>query len=491
MIRVITIMAASTVKPFSKFRAELFSGKRGEASLPSDKSASSARVLSTSLGTYRSTTDFKPDEDGVIDLTTPEKDKPSEAITVQVKGRRNPGANSASSSGCTENRRLKKDDSFKENKSVTKRTPSLSNRETNAPSTLASRSAFTRYQSPAMVTKPQPVIPVPQYPLYNYADNIPRPKAIYIKDEEHANEMVASLNGAVGLDLEWPFSSNRVGGVKEGKVALVQLCDADIILLIQVSKMQRFPQKVKELIESSRVPKTGVNIRNDGMKLYRDYGLLASNLIELGALACQVDEKFASMFRRPIVSLAKMVSYCLHKTLDKGPVRTSDWSKDLTLEQMKYASNDVHSGLMIFKSLMRTARSSKTPLIPERYTADLAIELRQRGGNVIKRTDKDTSIVATPLPGAKLSHRHAYTLWRQGHGLLDICIRMRDKNDPQNETVVISHILRVLTEDPTLPFSMEELISLIRLDSASWIYHRETIERWAEEGRGTDPVAGV
>ena len=71
------------------------------------------------------------------------------------------------------------------------------------------------------------------------------------------------------------------------------------------------------------------------MKLFRDYGILASNLVELGALACQVDESFASTFNRPIVSLAKVVSYCLHRTLDKGPVRTSDWSKDLTRVQMK------------------------------------------------------------------------------------------------------------------------------------------------------------
>jgi hypothetical protein len=48
-----------------------------------------------------------------------------------------------------------------------------------------------------------------------------------------------SYYSAVGLDLEWPFISKRIGGAKEGKVALVQLCDADIILLIHVSKMKR------------------------------------------------------------------------------------------------------------------------------------------------------------------------------------------------------------------------------------------------------------
>jgi len=337
------------------------------------------------------------------------------------------------------------------------------------------------------VTEPRKELPGPAYPFYNYADNIPKPKVIYIRNEEVANEMVASLNGTVGLDLEWPFTSGRVGGVKEGKVALVQLCDADIILLIQVSKMDRFPEKVKELIESSKVSKVGVNIRNDGMKLFRDYGILASNLVELGALACQVDEKFASTFNRPIVSLAKVVSYCLHKTLDKGPVRTSDWSKDLTRAQMKYASNDVHSGLVVYKSLMKTARSSRTWLLPERYTSDLGKELKGKGGKgVTSRTKHDVGVQPSSRDGGGPHHQLAYTLWRQGHGLLDICIRMGDRNKPQSETVVISYILRTLTEDPALPFSVEALLSLVRLDSISWVYHRNTIELWAKEGRGLD-----
>jgi hypothetical protein len=191
------------------------------------------------------------------------------------------------------------------------------------------------------------------------------------------------------------------------------------------------------------------------MKLFRDFSILASNLVELGALACQVDKSFALAFRRPIVSLVKVVSYFLHKTLDKGPARVSDWSKDLTQEQMKCkylgktnlneatishavdASNDVHSGLLIYKSLMRTARSSRTQLMPERYTADLAGELRGRGGDdLIGRTSHDRN-AQTPLVGGEPLHRRAYTLWRQGHGLLDICLRMGDRANPQSETVVM------------------------------------------------------
>jgi hypothetical protein len=153
---------------------------------------------------------------------------------------------------------------------------------------------------------------------------------------------------------------------------------------------------------------------------------------------------------------------------------------------------------------MKTAHLSTTQLTPARYTADLAGELGGRGDNdlqVICRTSHHKR-AQTPLMEEEPPHRQAYTLWQQGHGLLDICIRMRDPANPQSETVVMcvcvissrisvfaklgnrsSYILRALNEDPTLPFSLDDLISLVRLDSSSWIYHRDTIERWAQEGR--------
>lgn len=82
------------------------------------------------------------------------------------------------------------------------------------------------------------VLDNPPHPPYNYADHAPKPKVTYIKREEEANDMVAKLNGAIGLDLEWPFS--REGGKEiEGKVSLVQLCDVRNILLVHVSKMER------------------------------------------------------------------------------------------------------------------------------------------------------------------------------------------------------------------------------------------------------------
>jgi hypothetical protein len=51
---------------------------------------------------------------------------------------------------------------------------------------------------------------------------------------------------------------------------------------------------------------------DDGQKLFRDYGILARNLVELGALARQADPSSTQAFasedgrRRTIVSLAKV-----------------------------------------------------------------------------------------------------------------------------------------------------------------------------------------
>lgn len=94
-----------------------------------------------------------------------------------------------------DNRRLKKTDSLKENEDTTQQGQSLTTRSTKYPSSLASRTASTNSESSGVVTKPPLEQQKPAYPSYNYADHIPKPKVIYIRDEGRANEMVHCLNG--------------------------------------------------------------------------------------------------------------------------------------------------------------------------------------------------------------------------------------------------------------------------------------------------------
>jgi hypothetical protein len=76
--------------------------------------------------------------------------------------------------------------------------------------------------------------------------------------------------------------------------------------------------------------------------------------------------------------------------------------------------------------------------MPERYAVNLGEELKGKGdGNPMSARRHDDSAQTASEGGGGAPHRLAYALWRQGHGLLDICVRMRDRANPQSETVVM------------------------------------------------------
>jgi hypothetical protein len=107
-----------------------------------------------------------------------------------------------------------------------------------------------------------------------------------------------------GLDLEWP--PTFVKGKPENKVSLVQICNADTILLIQLSRMPGkielfvikeqleltygyigLPFELIKFFQDKSCLKSGVNIGADGLKLYRDFGIVTNGLVELRDMAEQ------------------------------------------------------------------------------------------------------------------------------------------------------------------------------------------------------------
>ena len=74
------------------------------------------------------------------------------------------------------------------------------------------------------------------------------------------------------------------------------------------------------------IPTNSLPLIDDGVKLWRDFGILANNLVELGGLAQQADPAFHTTYKRSLVSLARMVDMYLDKSIDKGgAVRMGDW----------------------------------------------------------------------------------------------------------------------------------------------------------------------
>jgi len=88
LIRGISGAALSGRAP-TKFRAETMSGSSRQVNLLLPNS----KVLSA-LDTSLSTTYFRPDEDGVIDLTTDENDALSEVVGARLMGCHPSGASS-------------------------------------------------------------------------------------------------------------------------------------------------------------------------------------------------------------------------------------------------------------------------------------------------------------------------------------------------------------------------------------------------------------
>ncbi|KAH9927542.1 ribonuclease H-like domain-containing protein [Amylocystis lapponica] len=340
------------------------------------------------------------------------------------------------------------------------------------------------------------------HPLYSYKDFEPPPVVVYTKHEEEADELVQTLQGPLGFDLEWRVFFRRNATPTERRTALVQLSDKRTILLVHA------------VIESPEIVKTGANIRNDGEKLFRDFGIVASNLVELGAFAQKADPAFSSVYRRSIVSLARMVELYTHKTLDKGKVRTGNWEANpLSQEQITYAANDAHCALVVYNCLLATAAEREITLYPATYACDLAtvhaarkaaLEAASTATPVSESTAAGSSTSpatsATVVTGRNISssavvtwtrplgymtsvhhpprpqHLRAYDLWHNKKlPLPEICAVLRSKENPLAKSTVISYVVCALQSDPALSFSVERLRALARLEQGSWARHRDWI----------------
>jgi hypothetical protein len=87
VIRAVSVMASRSGRARTKFRTEPMSDTSDQVSLPLRPPASTSNVL-CALDSCFPTSDFRPDEDGTIDLTTPENDALYDAARAQLTGRR-------------------------------------------------------------------------------------------------------------------------------------------------------------------------------------------------------------------------------------------------------------------------------------------------------------------------------------------------------------------------------------------------------------------
>ncbi|KIL66138.1 hypothetical protein M378DRAFT_432809 [Amanita muscaria Koide BX008] len=315
---------------------------------------------------------------------------------------------------------------------------------------------------------------------YSYKDYNPTPTVVYTRHEEEANELVASLKkGPLGFDMEWRVLWTRKANsaqsvAQDRRVAVVQLADTGgMILVIQVFAMSRFPKKLQEVIEDPRIPKLGANILNDGNKLLDDYGILAKNLLELGALVHMADPaggEFLAGSRSPqwknIIALGKLVAQYCQKTLEKPKhLRMGNWEAELNVAQVDYAASDAHCAVKIYDRLLDLAnlngihltnetiqkRCSSSVPHPCRKLSKLPScsdvqmeESRPITGQVRRFATMPNMVTSTPVyasgSGTRPQHLRAYHLWyKEEMSLEQMCNKLRLNTNGNTGTVSLEN----------------------------------------------------
>ncbi|KZV79695.1 ribonuclease H-like protein [Exidia glandulosa HHB12029] len=329
------------------------------------------------------------------------------------------------------------------------------------------------------------------------------PAIVYSRDEEEIDELIGTLNGPLGFDLEW--RPNFVKNGKEHKTATIQICDSRIIIIAQISALG-VPQNLKKVLEDKEIAKCGLNILNDGQKLYRDYGVVAKGLVELGTMASQADQS-SNHLGRP--SLGTLVGRYLKRNLLKGSVRMSNWEAQLDANQVKYAANDAYCGLALYNHFVALAEENDRTLKPTQYTvnvnpppkatsllppsaastsrASMTASTSSRmdvdeDGSVTTTTTKrarttSTTKTATDKPSIRPSYLRAYTLWRESNMPLDdLCGALRTPDNPLKRSTVISYLVEAVRTDTSLPYERSVLLEMVNMDAYAQKRYRSWIK---------------
>ena len=207
----------------------------------------------------------------------------------------------------------------------------------------------------------------------------------------------------VGFDMEWPWDDRKRPNKLQNKIGLIQVATEEKVALFHIglhtgeTTDDIMAPSLRKLIESPDIGKIGVGILNaDFARLNKYFKLQPKAAVELSHLHRLVTfgGRKPELVSTKLTSLATQVEEHLGHPLYKGDVRTSNWSKPLSQEQIKYAAGDAYAGLMLYHC-MNYKRFQMNPVPPmpihaEKYlgyelagTGSLYLEPLGEGGKIM------------------------------------------------------------------------------------------------------------
>ncbi|KAF1918704.1 hypothetical protein BDU57DRAFT_511421 [Ampelomyces quisqualis] len=223
--------------------------------------------------------------------------------------------------------------------------------------------------------------------LYRGPENKPV-QILYSKTKDDSEKIVQQFleEPVVGFDMEWPW--NDWNGAKlQNKIGLIQVANESTIALFHIGLHPgKTPDDIiapslRKLIEDPKIGKLGVGILSaDFARLRRYFHLKPRGAVELSHLYRLI--KFGGwkpeLVSTKLVSLARLVEDQLGHPLYKGDVRTSNWSKPLSQDQINYAAGDAYAGYMLYH-YMNYKRLKMTPVSPLPIHAEEYLEYKLSG----------------------------------------------------------------------------------------------------------------
>jgi len=239
------------------------------------------------------------------------------------------------------------------------------------------------------------------YTLYRNNTSSPEKKVtIHYCKSKHTSERVMQSyfmsTPLLGFDIEWLQNAYRSASPKHN-VSLIQIASEERIALFHValysgSKISELvAPSLKKVLEDPNVTKVGVSIKSDCTRLRNNLDIHPQGLFELSHLYKLI--KFSSskepkLINKKLVSLATQVQEHLHLPLYKGEgVRSSDWSRALNMEQIRYAASDSYAGVQLFDT-MEVKRKELNPTPPRPWHAELNRPIRVAEGVEIATDDE-------------------------------------------------------------------------------------------------------
>lgn len=240
------------------------------------------------------------------------------------------------------------------------------------------------------------------------------PNVAYTTNPSEVEDLIGCLRGPLSLDLEWPppgqgkaiprkLRGGKIVHIRrpvydqklgknvwpEAPVTVIQIADSKLVIVFQMlhdptihvrartegrnlTMPHSMPPALLRLLADPERVKCGVNIKQDGNKLWRDFGVPCAGLLELSAVARHVDG--ARWPSKGLISLARLSAAYLGAELEKGAVRTGDWSARLDEEQVAYAADDAFAGRLIYDALLKRGRETDTTLYIGNMCASVGCE---------------------------------------------------------------------------------------------------------------------